>query len=39
MPVDTAVTLLLSDAGFVVLRVEQLAGAEAVALNVSLGGA
>ena len=39
MPVNTAVTLLLSDAGLVVLRGEQLAGPEAVALNVSLGGA
>ena len=39
MPVNTAVTLLLSDAGLVVLGGEKLAGAEAVALNVSLGGA
>ena len=39
MPVNTAVSFLLSDAGLVVLRGEQLAGAEAVALNVSLGGA
>ena len=39
MPVNAAVALLLSDAGLVVLGGEQLAGAEAVALNVSLGGA
>ena len=39
MPVNAAVPLLLSDAGLVVLRVEQLAGAEAVALNITLGGA
>ena len=39
MPVNAAVPLLLPDAGLVVLRGEELAGAESVALNVSLGGA
>ena len=36
MPVNAAVSLLLSDASFVVLRGEELTRPEAVALDVSL---